>query len=152
MKPVLITVLAAVATLLPLRAQPGSGAGNCCTGRGAQTSGGAPISVNPVVDVKGVIKQVHISQGQGMPYLDVQQSGGTVKLYLSSMRYLISENFNPRAGQEMTARGYKTSESITAIEITLTSEKKTLKLRDEKGWPLGRGGPMRFGRQPFAPR
>lgn len=115
-------------------------------GRGMQSGGAAPIASNPVVEIQGVIKQVHISRGQGMPYLDVEQRGATTKVYLGSMRYLVAENFNPKAGQEVMVKGYKTSDSVIAIQVTLTAEKKTLKLRDEKGWPLWRGGPMRFGR------
>jgi hypothetical protein len=145
MRLLLTTTVTAMVTFLPLSAQPGTG--NCCMGRGSQANGVAPIATNPVVDLKGVIRQVHISQGQGMPYLDVLQGSETVKVQLGSMRYLISENFNPKAGQEVTVRGYKTNGSVVAIEVNLPSEKKTLRLRDEKGWPLWRGGPMRFGRQ-----
>ena len=51
------------------------------------------------------------------------------------MHYLISENFNPKAGQQITAKGYKKTDSVIGIEVSLTAEKKTLKLRDERGWP-----------------
>jgi hypothetical protein len=99
--------------------------------------GAAPIAANPVVEIKGVVKQVHISRGQGMPYLEV----GATKVYLGSMRYLIAENFNPKAGQDVVVKGYKTGDSVVAIEVTLPAEKKTLKLRDAQGRPLWRGGP-----------
>jgi hypothetical protein len=124
----LVTALAVSATLAPL---------------GAQTP---PIAANPIVEVKGAIRQVHLSQGQGMPYLDVQRAHGTVRVYLGSMRYLIAENFSPKAGQEVVVKGYQTGDSVVAIEISLPAEKKTLKLRDSKGWPLWRGGAGRFGR------
>ncbi len=109
----------------------------------AQTGDKAPIASNPIVDVTGVIAEVHISPGQGMPYLMVKQGNGQLRLYLGSMRYLIGENFNPKSGQQVVAKGYKVNDYVIGIQVTLPSEKKTLKLRDEKGWPLWRGGPWR---------
>ena len=130
MKLTLITVIAAA---LPLSAQMGPG---CCRG----ASAAAPIASNPIVELAGVIEQVHTAPGQGMPYLDVKRGNETTRVYLGSMRYLIAENFNPKAGQEVMVKGYKSNEAVVAREITLTAEKKTLKLRDDKGWPLWMGG------------
>lgn len=134
----LVTALAVTVSLMPLHAQPGGG---------ARRSGSAPISASPVVEHKGVIRQVHISRGAGMPYLDVQKGDETIRVYLGSIRYLIAENFNPKSGQDVAVRGYQLADSVVAIEVTLPSEKKTLKLRDSKGWPLWSGGRKRF-RQP----
>jgi hypothetical protein len=135
----LVAVLAVTASLMPLNAQPGI----------TRQNGAAPVSTNPIVEYKGVIRKVHISQGSGMPYLEAQRGKTTTRVYLGSIRYLIAENFNPRSGQELVVRGYQTADSIVAIEVTLPSEKKTLKLRDSKGWPLWRGGRGRFGRAGF---
>jgi hypothetical protein len=107
---------------------------------------GAQPNAGPVVEIKGVIKQVNIGRGQGMPHLDVEQEGKVTKVQLGSMRYLIAENFNPKAGQQVIVKGYKSGDTVLAIEVTLPAEKKTLKLRDEQGRPLWRGGPRRFGR------
>ncbi len=131
----MIFAVGLTAGMLPLAAQENAGKGS---------AGGPPISTSPVVRVEGVIRQVHISQGQGMPYLEVQQGSDTVRVYLGSMRYLIAENFNPKSGQQVHARGYKRNDGVVAIEVSLPAEKKTLKLRDERGWPLWRGG--RHGR------
>lgn len=110
---------------------------------GAQAGGGeaaAPVASNPVVEVSGAIRAVHISHGQGMPYLEVQKGSEITRLYLGAMHYLIAQDFNPKTGQRVIARGYKTTDGVAGIQVTLIAEKKTLKLRDEKGWPLWRGG------------
>jgi hypothetical protein len=108
----------------------------------------APLVSAPAVEMKGVIKQVHIARGQGAPFLDVQQGAAVTKVYLGSMRYLIAENFNPKAGQEIVVKGFKTNNEVVATEVMLPAEKKTLKLRDGQGRPLWRGGPWRGGRGP----
>ena len=140
----LILVTCTLAAVLPLSAQMRGGGGGCCMGRAGQSSGGsAPIAANPIVDIKGSISQVHLAPGEGMPYLEVKSGTEATKVYLGSMRYLIAENFNPKAGQEIAVKAYKLKEAVVAIQVTLPGEKKTLKLRDEKGWPLWRGGPGR---------
>jgi hypothetical protein len=35
------------------------------------------------------------------------------------------------------------TDSVVGIEVSLPAEKKTLKLRDSKGWPLWSGGRWR---------
>ena len=112
----------------------------------AVTVMGAQQGSAPVVDLKGIIKQTHIGHGQGMPYLDVEQGGKTTKVYLGSMRYLIAENFNPKAGQDVVVKGYRSDEDVVAIEVSLPKENKTLRLRDSSGRPLWRGGPGRGNR------
>jgi hypothetical protein len=112
----------------------------CCMGSGQQAGAKAPVTSQPIVEIKGEISKVQISPGQGMPYLEVKRGSEVTRLYLGAMHYLISENFNPKAGQQITAKGYKMTDSVIGIEVTLTAEKKTLKLRDERGWPLWRGG------------
>jgi hypothetical protein len=100
-----------------------------------------PIADNPVVDVKGAITKVQLVAGQGMPFVEVKTSQGTVKLYLGAMRYLMQENFNPKAGEAVEAKGYKMNEQgVVAIRVDLPDSKKSLKLRDENGWPLWMGG------------
>ena len=55
----------------------------------------------------------------------------------------MAENFNPKTGEPVEVQGYKQGDQITAITVTLPNQKKSLKLRDEEGRPLWRGG---FGR------
>lgn len=113
-----------------------------------------PIASKPVVTIEGKIRKVQLAMGQGMPYLDVESSDAKVtKVYLGSMRYLMEQNFNPKAGAEVTVKGYKLDPEVIAITVTLPGEKKTLKLRDENGFPVWRGPGMgwRGGEGPHGP-
>jgi hypothetical protein len=53
------------------------------------------------------------------------------------------QNFNPKAGEAVEIKGYKTAEGIFAITATLPAQKKTVRLRDERGWPVWSGGGRR---------
>lgn len=105
----------------------------------------APIASNPVVELKGKITNVQIAPGQGMPFLEMEGDGGTTKVLLGSMRYLMRQNFSPKAGDEVVVKGYKTTDQVVASSVTLAGANKTLKLRDEKGRPVWMGG--RHGRR-----
>ncbi len=96
----------------------------------------SPLADNPVVDFRGKIQKVQLTPGQGTPYLEVSAAGKTTKVILGSMRYLMDKDFNPKAGQEVLGRGYKVGEDVYAILAELPAENKTLKLRDENGYPL----------------
>jgi hypothetical protein len=62
------------------------------------------------------------------------------------MRYLVEQNFNPKAGQGVSVKGYKQADQeVTASSVTLTESKQTIRLRDESGRPVWRGG-FRGGR------
>ena len=110
-----------------------------------QSNAQAPFASNPVVELKGKITNVQIAPGQGMPFLEMEGDGGTTKILLGSMRYLMRENFSPKAGDEVLVKGYKTADQVVANSITLPGDNKTLKLRDEKGRPVWMGG--RHGRR-----
>jgi hypothetical protein len=132
---------------MPLPAQMGMGAGRCCmTGKQPQSNSRAPIASNPVVEISGVVGQVQISAGQGMPYLEMKHDAETTRVFLGPMHYLTAQDFSPKAGQDVAVKGYKLADSVIAIQVTVPQEKRTLKLRDDKGWPLWRGGPWRGGR------
>jgi hypothetical protein len=133
-------LLALVSLGMPLAAQTGT------AGNQPQPAARAPIASNPVIDITGIVGQVQIAAGQGMSYLEVKQGSQIMKVYLGPMFYLIAQDFSPKTGQEVAVKGYKQTDSVIAIQITLTKEQKTLKLRDENGWPLWRGGPWRGGR------
>jgi len=135
MRRILIAILAVAAGA---QAQMGPRGGPCCRGCPA---GSAAIANSPVVELSGTIAKVQIAPGQGMPYLEVKTAKATTRVYLGSMRYLIAENFAPKAGQEVAVKGYQVNDTVIASQVTLTAEKKTLKLRDESGRPLWRGGP-----------
>lgn len=101
----------------------------------------SPIASNPVVNVSGRITKVDaFGSGKGMPSLVVDADGKPTTVILGSMRYLMEQNFSPKAGAQIEVKGYKTPEAIVSIEVRLPADNKTLKLRDEDGWPLWRGG------------
>ncbi len=99
-----------------------------------------------VIEIKGRIDKVGITRGQGMPSLEVRAESGKIwKVWLGSMRYLMEQNFNPKAGEEVEVKGFQaTGNEMTAQTVTLTATKRTIQLRDDQGLPLWRG-PMRGG-------
>ncbi|MCC7175287.1 MAG: hypothetical protein IT159_08835 [Bryobacterales bacterium] len=107
----------------------------------------AAIASRPKVDLKGTIQSVQLGRGQGAPTLVVKTADATVNVVLGSMRYLMEQDFNPKAGVEVSVHGFQVnSRTVYAISLTLLPGGRTLKLRDEQGWPLwqrgrrGRGG------------
>jgi len=121
----ILIVLAAGAVLMPAQ----------------EKSASSPMAGNTIVEIKGTIQTVSVAPGQGMPYLEVSAGKETTRVLLGSMRYLMAENFNPKAGEPVEIRGYKTGDQVAAISVTLPRQKTTLKLRDAEGRPLWRGGP-----------
>lgn len=115
----------------PLAAQRGTGC-PCC------------MAAAPVIEVSGTVEQVHIAPGQGPAYLEVKHGSEVSQVWLGPMHYLIAQDFSPKAGQEVAVKGYKQTNGILAVEVTLTKEKQTLKLRDANGCPMWQGG--RWGR------
>ena len=101
----------------------------------------AALAGKPVIEVAGRIGKVGIAYGQGTPSLELKTADGKLwKVWLGSMRYLVEQNFNPKAGQQASARGFETAEGeLVAISVTLTEGKQTIRLRDEQGRPLWRG-------------
>ncbi len=110
----------------------------------AQEAAKAPVAAYPVVELKGKIERVQVTPGQGMPFLEVKDRDAVTKVMLGSMRYLMRENFNPKAGEPVEVRGYKMESLVVAISVTLPDENKTMKLRDENGFPVWMGGPHRY--------
>ena len=100
----------------------------------------APIAGSPKVEVKGKIEKIWISRGQGMPSLQVRTGDRTVSVALGSMRYLMEQGFNPKAGDEVAVTGYKLNDGVVAITVTLPATGKVLRLRDEAGRPVWMGG------------
>ena len=100
----------------------------------------APIAGSPKVELKGRIEKIQLAMGQGMPYLEVRISEKTVRVLLGSMRYLLEQDFNPKAGDEVAVTGYKVNDGVVAITVTLPATGKVLRLRDEAGRPVWMGG------------
>ena len=103
----------------------------------------APMADKPRVEVKGRIVRVRAAPGQGMPSLEVEQNGSLVKVLLGPLRYLMEQNFNPKTGMMAEVKGYRMADAIVAITITLPGVHKTIRLRDEAGWPVWVGGECR---------
>jgi hypothetical protein len=101
----------------------------------------APVAANPVVSISGKITRVDASlPGEGMPRLVVDVDGTSTSVILGSMRYLMEQDFKPKAGAQVQMKGYKLPASVITIEVRLPDANVTLRLRDENGWPLWRGG------------
>jgi hypothetical protein len=98
----------------------------------------APIADYPKAEIQGKIEKIQIAPGQGMPYMEVKSGEATTRVQLGSFRYLMEQNFNPKAGDEVTVTGYQMKSQLVAI--TVTAQGKVLKLRDENGWPVWVGG------------
>ena len=106
----------------------------------------APLSAqprtadSPPIVLTGTIEKVRIVPGQGMPSLELKTAGGTKRVLLGSMRYLMQNNFNPKAGSNAVVTGFEVDGEILAQEVKIPSEKMTLKLRAADGTPLWRRG------------
>lgn len=100
----------------------------------------APMAGNPKVELKGKIEKIQLAMGQGMPYLEVRTTDKSVRVALGSMRFLLEQDFNPKAGDEVAVTGYKVNDGVVAITVTLSSTGKVLRLRDETGRPVWMGG------------
>ena len=110
----------------------------------AQPQTGNPAAASSPVEIKGKIEKIQIARGQGMPSLEVATREGRVTVLLGSMRYLMEQDFNPKAGDEITVRGFRVNDSVLAATVSLSATGKTLRLRDDSGrpvWTRGRYGP-----------
>lgn len=111
----------------------------------AQAPSGPPhLAGAPKVDLTGVIERVEIVRGQGMPSLEVKTEQGTRRVLLGSMRYLMEQNFNPKAGSEAVIRGFDVNGVVMAQSVEIPKEKIRLQLRDENGWPMWSMGRRRM--------
>jgi hypothetical protein len=106
----------------------------------AQPSGPASIASAPKIDLAGKVEKIQLARGQGTPYLEVKTTGKTVRVILGSMRYLIEQDFNPKAGDGVSVTGYQVNDGVVATTVTLPATGKVLKLRDEAGRPVWMGG------------
>jgi hypothetical protein len=114
-----------------------------CIGGGLFAQGpAAPPAAppGPEIEVRGVVSRLQAVPGQGMPYLEMDAGGKQTKVHLGSMRYLMANDFNPKAGDEITVKGYRLNGEVIARSVRLTASGKTLELRDKQGFPLWQRG------------
>ncbi|MBZ5724392.1 MAG: hypothetical protein LAP87_05285 [Acidobacteriia bacterium] len=128
MKWVVGWMIASVLVPGALMAQRGMGA--CC----------GAVSPGPLIELNGKVARVQITPGEGMPFVTVKSGDRTVKVFLGSMRYLMAQGFNPKRGDEIAVKAYKMNGDMVAASVTLPAGNKTIRLRDEAGRPLWRGG------------
>ncbi|HSW51151.1 MAG TPA: hypothetical protein VLH09_13295 [Bryobacteraceae bacterium] len=100
----------------------------------------APIAASAKIEIKGKIERIRIGRGQGMPSLDVRTGEKTVSVTLGPMRYLLEQDFNPKAGEEVAVTGYKLDDGIVAITVPLPAANRVRRLRDDAGRPAWMGG------------
>ncbi len=117
---------------LPAAAQMGRGP--VCCGIGMQALGGAPV-----IELKGKVSRIQLVPGQGMPSVTVKTDSGESNVHLGSMRYLMAQGFNPKVGDEIVVKAYKTANGLFAAVVTLAGINKTVRLRDEAGRPVWAG-------------
>jgi hypothetical protein len=94
-------------------------------------------------EMRGEVTRVQITPGEGMPFVEIKSTGGLTKIYLGSMRYLMVQGFNPKVGDAIVVKVYKTNHGLVAASVTLPAQKKTVRLRDDHGRPVWRGNPRR---------
>ena len=99
----------------------------------------SPVAAYPVVDISGRIERVELLSAQRMPAILVAAAKGTAHVQLGSMRYVMEQNFNPKAGERVEVTAYRIEGMLVAITVTLPDSKKTVRFRDANGWPMWRG-------------
>ncbi|MCS7315717.1 MAG: hypothetical protein RMI94_11010 [Bryobacterales bacterium] len=110
----------------------------------AQPDGEPRIVPDQLVEIRGTIEKVAAGTARGMPMLEVVEGERRWRVWLGALRYLIENDFNPRAGQRVVIRAFRVSpqqDEVWAAAVTLVGSKRTLRLRDEFGRPLWRRGP-----------
>lgn len=102
----------------------------------------AAFAAPAVVDVSGTISAVSLTPRGGPATITVKADDNRQwKVLLGSIRYLIDNDFNPKAGQKVSLSGMTGGDhELIATVITLPEKKQTLRFRDEEGRPLWRGG------------
>lgn len=105
---------------------------------------GADFAKAARVNLKGTVEKLQLDSAAGMPSMWIASgTGAPVRVVLGSMRYLLEQDFRPKAGTQVEVTGFQLEEGVFAATVTLVGEKKVLKLRESDGTPMWRGG--RFG-------
>jgi hypothetical protein len=161
---VFLVVVVSLALACPVLAQPGSGGGG---GRGMGPGGGMGERIyNPqtVATVKGTVEKLEglpsMGRGsaQGMQYqgLVLKTDQGSLLVHLGPVWYMREQKLALKAGDALEVTGSKVTlndkPALIAREIKLAD--KTVKLRDDQGFPvwsgMGRGPGGGQGKGPAA--
>lgn len=95
----------------------------------------------PLVELKGRIEKIRMAPGSGMPQIEVKSATATTTVLLGSMRFLMENNFSPKAGDTVTVSGFRSGDMVVAVKVEIAGRGKALELRDKDGRPLWRRGP-----------
>ena len=95
------------------------------------------LAGKPKVEIKGKIQRVDMTPGRGMPAILVESGSGTQRVVLGSMRYLIEQDFSPKAGDNVSVTGLRDGEDVYAV--TVATDQRTIKVRQEDGTPAWTG-------------
>jgi hypothetical protein len=87
--------------------------------------------------------EVFLGKGPGRFTL-LNTDGQETTVILGSIRYLVQKGFNLSAGDSVEVKAFVANENskpkqVVAIEVKNLTQKKSLRLRDEKLRPLWRG-------------
>jgi hypothetical protein len=125
-------------------------AAGCALG-GAQPA--VPQGTAPAVEIDGRIVKIDLDRGDGTPLLEVKGSSGRVwSVRLAPMHYLVEQDFNPKAGQAVSIKGYpqpalpgnkdkKKLPELVAVSVTLTGSGRTVRLPDAVHRPEAQAAP-----------
>ncbi|MGQ9916710.1 MAG: hypothetical protein ACUVS7_04760 [Bryobacteraceae bacterium] len=113
----------------------------------------APASSSPTalasaekVEIRGTVERLDLNPGQGFPTMLVKTGPRSVRVQLGSFRFLLEQDFSPKAGADVIVKGYRLSEDfVVARAIELPADRKTIVFRAEDGTPLWRMG--RYGKR-----
>lgn len=72
----------------------------------AQPGPGPKPAALKVLEIRGEITTVNLTPG-GMPSVEVASGGARKTVRLGSIRYLMANNFNPKAGQKVAVRAFE---------------------------------------------
>ena len=107
-----------------------------------QSPESAPPAVkHQIVELKGKIARIELTPDRDLPFMEVKSdSGNAVRVQLTSLRYLMEQDFNPKVDQLVTVRGFMEGGQLVAISVNLPAKKKLYRLRDDAGHPAWLGG------------
>lgn len=105
------------------------------------------------VTMEGTVSAVSLVAGEQMCYLMMRPVAGAAegqvseagerKVMLGSVRYLMDQGFNPKAGDAIKVVGFPLADNaVAAARIELPGKKQSIQFRDDAGRPLwgaGRG-------------
>lgn len=111
------------------------------SGRPAGAGDGRVPADAPKVSFTGVVDRVALDAGPSLCSLTVREKDQTHTVILGSVRYLLDQDFSPKAGDTIKVQGFRLEDDrVAARRVELPGQKKKLDFRDGEGRPLWSGG------------